>query len=244
MVFTRDAPSRFQLINADGTIHVMKIPLLRDMYYSDMQHLILVDLDYAPGFIRLERPRKPKLYSFASSVYVPSRKMIVMIAHDIWTYSLISGQWKKKADMRIQVNDACYYTNTASSFLTLDEKYMVIAGLQDSTSLHFMSVCEDDPNVYVLQRSAISIPTVRTTDPAYGHGRIVATGGLENDKLLATGWMRRIFNKNLPWYLTTPIATMLCEHCEEQLHWIGFQDHYAINLSHILVQSSNHVPGV
>ena len=183
----------------------------------------------------------------ATTIYVPSKQMIILIgAYDlwpkrfvgVWIYSLVINKWKK---LPIELN-----TINAAAVLTSDEKNIIIVGgncVVESraystrvNSIYVLGISDfDKPQDFVMQKSVICLPNEESVN-------VAITGGYK-DEILVTGYVKLLFKMTEFKELRLPpvyIMQIIERYFDvETLHWIDDDmdentKHFAICVKHIL----------
>lgn len=177
-----------------------------------------------------------------STIYVPSKQMILLIGGlcfvtfkmiGIWKFCLKTNKWHKLEGIQLDYYHAC-------PCLTSNEEYIVIGGGLDKNDnymnkLYVLDIREDEE--YKLKECDIKLPIDKVKH------RIVRSGGGIKDEILVVGWIKKQFKDNdlkelslLPMYMMQLIALW---YNQEMIHWFtdhkdAENNHYCIRLKHIL----------
>ena len=189
--------------------------------------------------------------AYTRFILVPSKKVILIIgAYDhkkkwcnsfrpfgIWKYCLITNKC-------IELGFAFEYSITSCA-LTIDEKYVIIAGEQSHNNNADIFILDLTSNEYKLYKSQIKLPLFGICN--YWMNMIIIGGPI--DEILINGWIKKLFKTKEFEHLSLPptyLIRMISQWLDQcMLHvfysqpeynrpWTIHSKHYEIRLSQIL----------
>ena len=191
----------------------------------------------------------------ASLVYVPSKRIILMIGGrrsnygpiGIWRFVIASSEWEQ------MVQPDAFPNESVAAVLTSNEEKVIIAGGRDCAPidstyvfLQVLDISNDDR--YGLWQSTIRCPLTRGRgDNAVEVDHCARTSGRSESRLLTVGWIRKTFTSEAVIERTPPplaIVELIVDWCcIEMIHWISgrtvlsnkqWRNHFVLPLTQIL----------